>query len=277
MTNVLTPAQVASYERDGILFPISVLAPDEAEVLRGHCDELERALGGQPKSTDVAQMHLNFRWAYDLVTNPRILDAVEDVLGPNLIVWGTSIFAKRPHDPGFISWHQDGTYWGLDSTQITTAWIALSNSCVENGCMRVVAGSQRRDILPHHETYAADNLLSRGQEIQVEVAEEDATDVVLAPGEMSLHHVRIIHGSKANQSDEKRVGFVIRYVTPEVQQVGLKPKGVLARGTDTGGHYELVGPPPERSYSEAVAAHQEAARRMYESVMGGAKGADGES
>lgn len=267
MPHVLSSEQIDCYERDGILFPIPVLSSDEAATLRGHCNNLEASLGEKPLSTDLAMMHLNFRWAYDLVTNSRILDAVEDILGPNLIVWGTSIFPKRPHDPGFISWHQDGTYWGLDSPQVTTAWIALSNSTIENGCMRVVEGSQMRDYQPHNETYAEDNLLSRGQEIEVEVNEEDATDVVLTPGEMSLHHVRIIHGSNANRSNEKRIGFVIRYVTPEVQQTGRRPQAVLARGRDDHGHYELIDRPAERSHEEAIAAHKESARKMLESVM----------
>ena len=181
-----------------------------------------------------------FRWAYDLGTHPRVLDAVEDILGPDILLWTVSIFPKYPRDPGYISWHQDGTYWGLDSVRVTTAWIALTDSTVDNGCMRVVPGSHRRPILPHRDTYAADNRLSRGQEIEVEVEERDAVDVVLRAGQMSLHHVNIIHGSNPNPSDGSRIGFAPRFTTPETRQIDGEPlTAVLARGRDRLGHFGL--------------------------------------
>lgn len=223
--------------------------------------------GGKPRAVELAQTHLHFPWAYELVTHPRVLDAVEDVLGPDIVVWSTSIFPKHSHDPSYISWHQDGTYWGLDSTQVTTAWIALSDSTVESGCMRVVEGSPAQPIQPHRDTFAENNLLSRGQEISVDVDDLEATDVVLQAGEMSLHHVNVIHGSNANNSDYKRVGYVIRYVTPEVRQVGERPKAVLARGTDKFGNFELVGPPPERDIVQAVESMKEATAKFLETIM----------
>ena len=208
-----------------------------------------------------------FRWAYDLGTHPRVLDAVEDILGPDILLWTVSIFPKYPRDPGYISWHQDGTYWGLDSVRVTTAWIALTDSTVDNGCMRVVPGSHRRPILPHRDTYAADNRLSRGQEIEVEVDERDAVDVVLRAGQMSLHHVNIIHGSNPNPSDGSRIGFAPRFTTPETRQIDGEPlTAVLARGRDRFGHFRLQPGAPTLGFEEALAAQQAAAGQFLSEI-----------
>lgn len=262
MPKALSTGQIERYEQDGIFFPIRVLNAEEVSRFRTAFEEVEARLGGKPKAVELSQTHLYFRWAYDLATHPAVLDAVEDVLGPDILIWTTSIFPKYPHDPAYISWHQDGTYWGLDSTQVTSAWIALYDSTVENGCMRVVAGSHKQEILPHIDTYARDNLLTRGQEVAVEVKEEEATDVVLNAGEMSLHHVRIIHGSNPNRSDTKRVGFAVRFITPQVRQIGERPVAVLARGRDDYHHFDLLQAPPSYSLEKGIALQAEASRRL---------------
>ncbi len=260
MSKLLTAAQVEQYHRDGIVFPVPVLSPSETAHFRAAFEEVAARLGGRPVAQALGHTQSYFRWAYDLATHPRILDAVEDVLGPNLLVWTVSIFPKYPRDPGYISWHQDGTYWGLDSTRVVTAWVALTDSTRDNGCMRVVPGSHRQPILPHRDTYAADNRLSRGQEIEVEVAEQDAVDVVLRAGEMSLHHVNIIHGSNSNPSDGSRIGFAPRFMTPETRQIDGEPlTAVLARGRDNHGHFQLLPGPPALGFDEALAAQQAAA------------------
>jgi ectoine hydroxylase-related dioxygenase (phytanoyl-CoA dioxygenase family) len=263
MSRVLTAEQRARYQRDGILFPIPALAPGETARFRAAFEDVAARLGGRPLAQQLSQTHLYLSWAHELATHPAILDAVEDVLGPDILVWTVSIFPKYPHDPGYISWHQDGTYWGLDSQQVTTAWVALTDSTVENGCMRVLPGSHRQPILPHRDTYAADNRLSRGQEVQAEVDERDAVDVVLRAGQMSLHHVNIIHGSNPNPSDRSRIGFAIRFTTPATRQIqGEPPTAVLARGRDEHHHFELLPAPPALDVGEAVAAQQAAARTL---------------
>ncbi|MDA0349708.1 MAG: phytanoyl-CoA dioxygenase family protein [Verrucomicrobia bacterium] len=255
MPPTLTPQQVSSYERDGILFPIDVLSPAEVSRMANGLSEIEQRMGGKPKTVDFHQLFLNFRWAYDLVTHPKVLDAVESILGPDVLLWATSVFAKRPHDPGFISWHQDATYWGLDSGNVVTAWIALTESSMDNGCMRVAAGSHKMTIQPHRDTYAENNLLSRGQEIAVEVSDDEATDVILAPGQMSLHHVNIVHGSLPNSSEKKRIGFVARYMTPSVKHNDYHQPVILVRGQDTYGHFNLMqGPPDSDDLDVAVEA-----------------------
>jgi hypothetical protein len=269
MSATLNASDVERYHRDGIIFPVPALTPGEAARFRAAFEDVTARLGGRPTSQDLSQTHLYFPWAYELATHPAILDAVEAVLGPDLLVWTVSIFAKYPRDPGYISWHQDGTYWGLDSPQVTTAWVALTDSVVANGCMRVVSGSHRNPILPHKDTYAPQNLLSRGQEVQAEVDDKDAVDVVLKAGQMSLHHVNIIHGSNPNPSDGPRFGFAIRFTTPRTRQIdGEPPTAVLARGRDDYHHFELLPAPPALSIEAAVAAQQAEARRLLTALRG---------
>ena len=266
MPSPLSSEQVQSYDKLGYLFPLCVLDTEEVTRHRADVEDLQKRLGGQPSATDLAQTHLSFRWSYDLALNPRVLDAVEAVLGPDVLVLASSIFAKYAHNPSYISWHQDATYWGLDAGKVTTAWIALSPSTSESGCMRVVPETQKEEIHPHVETYAKDNLLTRGQEIAVDVDEKDAVDLILKPGEMSLHHVNIIHGSNPNRSDDQRIGFAVRYVTPDVQQQAERQPAILARGEDRHGNFPLMKSPPSLGTDAAVAAHMELSRKMVEAI-----------
>ncbi|MCB1019631.1 MAG: phytanoyl-CoA dioxygenase family protein [Bryobacterales bacterium] len=252
-------APLSEYSRLGYASPLPALSQADAARYRDAYLDLAARLGGAPKATQLSLLHLYYDWAWELIHDPRIVDAVEQVLGPDILVWASSVFPKRAHDPGYISMHQDGTYWGLTDGQITTAWVALTPSTPENGCMRVVAGSHQREYLPHRETRAEHNLLTRGQEVEVDVPESEITDIVLAPAEMSLHDVRIIHGSNANPSATPRIGFAIRYVTPDVRVGGEDHPAVLVRGK-TGGQWKLFdGPPRYVSVDEALAAHQAAA------------------
>ena len=155
---------------------------------------------------------------YRIVSHPIGLDAVESILGPNLLVWGSRWFSKMPSDSTYLSWHQDVTYRRLHPPNVTTAWIALSESIPKNGCMRVIPHTHQGDLLPQRETYAPDNAHSRGQEIVAEVDDSRAVDLVLKPGELSLRHIGIVHGSNRNRSDQPRIGIAVRYVIPEVIQ-----------------------------------------------------------
>jgi chlorinating enzyme len=201
-----------------------------------------------------------------MASNPRVLDAVESVLGPNLLAWDTNWFTKMPGDKTYVSWHQDGTYWNLRPPSAVTAWVALSPVFAENGCMRVIPGTHTTPFLPQRETYVPDNALSRGQEIAVEVDEARAVDLVLAPGEASLHHIWIVHGSKANTTITPRIGLAIRYVRPEVvQESPNRPLAILVRGRDDCGNFELL-PPPEDETADA-AAHTAIIDRIRSSVL----------
>jgi crotonobetainyl-CoA:carnitine CoA-transferase CaiB-like acyl-CoA transferase len=190
-----------------------------------------------------------------------MLDAVESVLGPDILLWDSAYVIKEPGNRRFVSWHQDLTYWGLGETDHElTAWIALSPATAASGCMRFVAGSHGQAILPHRDTFAADNMLSRGQEIAVEVDEADAVEVLLQPGQMSFHHGRMFHASGPNRSADRRIGMAIRYVTPEVRQlVGARDYAMPARGAEQAANWVAVAP-PDRAFDAAALA-------LYEQVL----------
>ena len=256
MRKTLTEHQLGEYQQDGFLFPFPVLSDSEVATLRARLEDLEIREGGRLPPRINRKPHLLLTWLNELIRHPRILDPVADILGPNLLCWGSGFFTKNPHDAARVTWHQDATYWGLSKPDVVTAWVAFTPSTRENGCMRVVPGTHSLQQLPHHETYAQDNLLSRGQEIAVEVDESKAVDIELAPGQMSLHHVLLVHGSEPNGSDFRRIGFAIRYVPTYVKQLsGVPDSATLVRGTDEYGHF-LHEPAPRADFDpEAVAFH----------------------
>jgi non-heme Fe2+,alpha-ketoglutarate-dependent halogenase len=261
MTTRLSTAAREAYRRDGFYFPIRVLASGEALDYRRRLEAVESAHGGRLTAELRQKPHLLFTWLADLVRHPAILDPIEDVLGPNLLVWSTSFFTKEAHDPAFVSWHQDATYWGLSEPDVVTAWVAFTDATVENGAMRMVPGSHGEQ-LAHRDTFAAHNLLSRGQEIAVEVDEARGVDILLRAGEMSLHHVRMVHGSPANGSDDRRIGFAIRYLPTYVRQVaGGEDGAMLVRGVDDCHHFVAEHAPARDLAPEARAHHAEAVAR----------------
>lgn len=250
--------QIADAYRDkGFAAPIRVLAADEAEHYRLR---LERASAIEPDAArDILKMksHLVFGCLDELVRHSRILDAIEAVIGPDILCWTSSMFSKKPRSADYVSWHQDITYWGLDPPAVTTAWVALTESTPENGCMRVIPRSHLSDVVPHRDTHAENNMLSRGQEVMVEVDEAEAVNLVLRPGEMSLHHAKIIHGSHANASPRPRMGFAIRYMPTTVRQTaGAVDSAMLVRGSDRYRHF-LEDPRPKADFDrDALAVHQ---------------------
>ncbi len=251
----LSAAAVRHYHERGYYSPVRVLSAAEAAEVRRHLEEYERA-GGSLSGPLRHKTHLLFTWLNHLIRHPSILDPVEDIIGPNILCWGTSFFIKEARTPSFVSWHQDSTYWGLEPPDIVTAWLAISESTLENGAMRVIPGTHIGDQLAHRDTFARDNMLSRGQEIAVEVDGSKAVDLVLLPGEMSLHHVRLIHGSEPNPSARRRIGFAIRYLPTHVRQtVGARDFATLVRGVDTYHNFEDEQPPDADMSVAARAFH----------------------
>ena len=252
---MLTETAVRQYRDRGYYSPVRVMPGAEADALRAKLEGFEADAGilaGKLRH----KSHLLFTWLNDLIRHPRILDAVEDVLGPNILCWGSSFFIKEPRNPAFVSWHQDSTYWGLDPADVMTAWVALSDSTAANGAMRVIPGSHKLEQVAHRDTFSPDNLLSRGQEVMVDVDERQAVMMPLRAGEMSLHHVRLIHGSDPNPSDLRRIGFAIRYIPTTVRQVaGSHDHATLVRGVDTYGHFEPEERPDADMSLSAVAYH----------------------
>ena len=261
MPRTLTPAQVEAYHRKGYHFPVQVLTQEEAMGLRRCLEQHERASGGPLQGKWRVKSHLLFTWSDRIVHHPAILDAVEDLIGPNIFCWTTNFFIKEAASPGFVSWHQDAAYWGLDPEDVVTAWVALSPSNAVSGCMKVVPGSHFESHLAHVDTFAENNMLTRGQEIAVEVDESRTVAMPLEPGEMSLHHIRLVHGSAPNLSVDRRIGLAIRYMPTHVRQTKLRDSAMLVRGADEHGHFDLE-PRPRRDLGEAeLRAHAEAVER----------------
>jgi hypothetical protein len=243
------------FERDGVLFPIPVVSEDEASGLRRRFEQLEAHDGGRLSAATRKKPHLLVPWLADLVRHPAIVGPVTELLGPDLLCWSSLFFAKQAGEGTYVAWHQDATYWGLSEASVVTAWLAFTPSTPESGCLRVIPGSHTSEQLPHRVTGDAANLLSRGQEIAVEVDERQAVDVVLRPGEMSIHHVRLIHGSEPNRADHPRIGYAIRYISAHVRQLTtFRDSATLVAGRDLG-NFDLEPKPRTEFDADALAYH----------------------
>jgi non-heme Fe2+,alpha-ketoglutarate-dependent halogenase len=256
MPKLLSHIALSRYRRDGFFFPVPVLTREEAAACRRRLEAVEATHAAELRH----KPHLLFTWLADLVRHPTILDAVEDVLGPNLLVWHASFFVKDARDAKFVSWHQDSTYWGLSEPDVVTAWVAFTDATLENGAMKMMPGSHGKQVA-HRDTFAPDNLLSRGQEIEVEVDERKGVDILLRAGEMSLHHVRMVHGSPPNRSADRRIGLAIRYIPPSVKQLAGEDGALLVRGVDTYHHFAPEQPPASDLSPDALGQHAESKAR----------------
>ena len=261
MPKILTPEQIARFDRDGCIFPIRVMSAAEAQALRDRLEAFEHRTGGPLKGDLRHKSHLLFTFLSELVHHSRIVDAIEDLYGPNLLCWTSNFFIKEAANPAFVSWHQDSTYWGLSRPDVVTAWVALSASHQGNGAMGFIPGTHKADQMPHRDTFAANNLLTRGQEVAVAVDEAQAVTIELEPGEMSLHHVRVVHGSPANPSNDRRIGFAIRYIPTSVAQVAGRDSATLVRGVDTFHHFDAEPRPGVDMDPAFVQLHKDITQR----------------
>ena len=259
MTKILTEDQVAGFRRDGYLFPLSVLSGAEAAGYYTEFQLIESQCGGKISGGVRYKPHILLPFLNDLIRNSKILDAVEDIIGPNILCWASSFFNKDARDPSYVSWHQDSTYWGLSEPEVVTAWVALTPSKIGNGCTQVIPGTHTIDQVGHRDTNAEHNLLSRGQEVEVDVDESKAVDLELNAGEISLHHVRLIHGSPPNPSDQRRIGYAIRYIPPHVYQLySESDTATLVRGEDRFNHFVSEPTPNSNMDPEVLEFHARA-------------------
>ena len=232
----LSVEQVEFYERDGFLAPVRVTSADEAAAWRRELEETERSHG---RLHYVSKAHLLLDFAYRLATHSSVLDTVSSIIGPDILLWDSTFIIKEPGDGKKVSWHQDLTYWGLDPDDVVSVWLALSQATNESGCMVMIPGSHKGPIAAHHDSRASDNILSRGQTIAEPIDESRARHVVLAPGELSLHHGRVWHSSSPNRSEDRRIAFNAQYLAPWVKQtVGDWDSALLVGGEDRYGHFE---------------------------------------
>jgi chlorinating enzyme len=257
MQHSLASEQVDAYRRDGYLFPLDLFGSGQVAAIRGELEQAQRdavAAGLESEFSQLVRANAQYLlpFVYHVATAPQLLDRVESLLGPDLMLWSAEFFIKAANSDKIVSWHQDLTYWGLGETDDeVTAWLALSDVNVESGGMRFVPGSHHQKLLPHRDTFDAKNLLSRGQEVVAEVDENQAVDVVLRPGQLSLHHGRLFHASGPNRSDQDRIGLALRFLTPAVkQQVAQRDYAMQVRGIDAQQNWIHVAP-PTRNFAPA--------------------------
>lgn len=243
----------AAYDRDGFYFPYDVVGEDEAAALLADLEAGEAALAERREDLSLLRSYpARLLPSFDrLIRHPRLIAAVSQILGPDLLVWGSGLFIKEPNTTTFVSWHQDLFYWGLDDVDEVTAWVALSPATTQSGCMRFIPGSHRKRLVPHVDSFAQHNLLTRGQEIAVEVDESAAVDVVLRPGQASLHHGFLFHSSAPNRTAKRRVGAALRYIKPSMRQKsGDRLLVAHVSGKDEYGHFDVAPPPAGRMLAE---------------------------
>ena len=239
----LSAAQIATYQKNGFLAPIPLFSEAETLEYRRLLEATEAAAGAGKERAARSGLPITHGWAWDLVHDARIVEPIAAVLGPNVLAWSMDWFIKPP-GRSFVSYHQDATYWGLEPHHVATAWIALSDAGPRTGPMRFLPGSHRGRLFEQDETFAEDNLLSRGQVVKAPVDETQTVLAPLAAGEMSIHHVRIIHGSEPNRTDDRRIGMVLRYCATDVRQTKVEgDRAILVKGVDEYSHFEMIPRP----------------------------------
>jgi len=261
MPKRLSHAQLDSYRNEGFAFPVDVLSPEEVRRARDGLEAWEAQSGRPLAYPEKSAAYLLFDWADALAFHPAVLDAVEDLIGPDILVYHSTIFVKEANTPAFVHWHQDGAYFFLEPPEQVTAWIALSEASVRAGCMRIIPGSHRGDWLEHRDDPSPDNMIPRGQGVLGRHGPEDGVLMPLAAGQMSLHHTKALHASGPNANDDRRIGVNISFIPAHVRPLGApRPSALLARGTDQHGHFAPEQRLQGHLSAQARAAHAEHCR-----------------
>jgi ectoine hydroxylase-related dioxygenase (phytanoyl-CoA dioxygenase family) len=263
----LTAAQVESYRHNGYLFPFPALSAEERASCLAGLERYESWLGSTVPEADIkwrTQPHALLPWYADLVRNPRILDVVEDVIGPDILVWTATFFIKEAHSPTFAAWHQDSTYFGLEPHEQVTAWVALTDASEEAGCMEVLSAHGKPRQMHHAALRLKDSINRTGQTITESLDESSAVMMQLPAGSFSLHHTLCVHRSAPNRASHRRVGMGINYIPAHVRPTGsTRMSALLVRGTDRWGHFDLYDPPKAEFDTEAHGTVYERYARNY--------------
>lgn len=256
MASVLTHAQLSDYEELGFLHSIPILSPEEVRRFRVDVEAACAAIGSRVTRLDGP--HLYFRWAWALSTHPRVLDCMEQLIGPNILLKSTRLFYKFGQSSSFVGWHQDGITERVDQAFVPAIWLGLTEATAENGCLRVVPRSHRLGLVPHDNRPNSNNLTTDGLTAQVEI--DAPHDIVMREGEMSLHHPLILHASNPNQSEESRIGFSATYSTPAL--TASRTAVAWVRGDGPRDRFTIVNEPQERSLEDAIAAYRAGNHQM---------------
>lgn len=262
----LTPQHIEQYQQQGYICPVTVFDNAGAQRLRSALEQTEQQQGHPMDRIQCNKSYLLFDWADELVHHPVILDAVEQLLGPDVLCYMTNLFTKEAQTGSYVSMHQDAAYWGVEADDVVTAWVALSPATAASGVMKVEPGTHHQQ-LQQVNTYAKDNLLSRGQEIPASNLDPSKhVYMELEPGQMSLHHFRLVHGSDPNTSDDRRIGFAIRYVAANAKKIGSQESALLVKGENKGGFIleQRIGKMTEK---QRKIQHMQAIRRQLHNIF----------
>jgi len=259
ITPHVSPSLREKFLEDGFLMPVDIFTTEEITAHRRELERLEKRLSSinVGNKSQLNYPHVLFRFANEMVRNPRLLDVAESILGPDILIWGSTFFIKEPETQSYVSWHQDMKYWGLSDTNgQVSAWIALNDVGQDNGCMQFLPGSHHGEMLDHRDTFSETNILTRGQEADIEIDTGKILHVELAPGQASFHHGKLLHASPPNRSKRRRIGLAVQFIAPHVrQQVAEKDFAMLVRGKDRYGYFELINPPEDDLSPGAVELH----------------------
>ena len=271
MPKRLTPAQIVDYERDGFVAPVDAMSESQAHELRRRFEEMERGYPERLHREQRNNAHYEFGFMDETVHDSRILDSVEDLIGPDILLWSTVLFIKKPRSPAHVSFHQDATYMGIEPQVGVTAWLALTEATTANGCMLMERASHRGDIREHHDTFGDDNILTRGQTIRA-VNRDRVVPIELAPGQISLHHVRTVHASAPNTSDGRRIGIALQsFFPPTAKQTHGDDFALLVRGEDRFGHFRPARRPLSDAEPEGTRFRDAANERFAQILYAGAE------
>jgi hypothetical protein len=260
MPKVLTKEQVEDYRRDGFISPVRILSPQAAAECRREVEAMEAAFGGSLRGAMRTKIYLRFPWAYRIATSPRILDVAEDLIGPDILLYQNAAWVKNAGEDSFVSWHQDNTYFGHEPCEVLSIWIALSPSRPESGSVRFLPGSHRLGALPVRYDLRKENMLSSGQVADLDISAYTPVPVSLEPGEASIHHASLVHGSPPNLTGDRRMGITFVYHSPALRQLGeVRTGALLVRGQDRFGHFEAEQPPVSPDDPETIARHERGA------------------
>ena len=265
MSATLSNQAIEQFRTDGFTPAVRVLTEPDAGEYRHRLQAIESVIG-KLKGGKRLKCHMLYKWVAELIHMPSIVDCVEDLLGPDIMCWGTDMWVKEPNSPDFVSWHQDSRYWGIEG-DLLTAWIALSPATVESGCMRMLPGSHLTDTMEHKDTFHNDNMLTRGQTISDRVDESKAVNIEANTGEAVFFTYRIAHASHPNRSNDRRIGIAVRYISPSARQVKSDwDSATLIRGEDRFGNF-VHEPKPEVDFDPVTVEFHQKSNKNYVKIL----------
>ena len=272
MEKYLEDDQIHHYHDKGFLSPIDVLTRDEIKICNSEIEAFEKASGQPIDFPYKSRCHQIFSWADALVHHPKILDAVEDVIGADILCYHTTLWIKPPQSNSFVRWHQDGNYFFLEPAVHVTAWVALTIADDDAGCMQVIPGSHKNEFLEHDDDSHPDNLIPRGQGLAIDVNTEHAVSMPLQAGQMSLHHTKLFHASFNNKRDTRRIGFGISYIPSSTKDIGkTKAHALLVRGEDNYNNFlpekRLVKPHTPEQYEYHLSLMKQFRKRQDDGAL----------